>query len=248
MRRWQFDPALWPYIPSKNRRFMSNEFLTDLFGDQTGIVYAPAKYPNYFKQFFFEWPQERDKLERHLDDYGHRDVYLSPALFSEARISPETFKGTRYLWSEFDGTIPKDAIEPTIRVSSSGNGHEHWYWKLDNFVTDTVLLEDLTRRIAYHYGADLSVWDYQNVLRPVDTWNHKRNKPVTLISKNDQSMPWILSFFCLFLLLVPRLRLFSENSHVEIVFSQSTNGLLTLMICFSKTKYLRDHVLMLWHV
>ncbi len=164
---------------------MSNEFLTDLFGENEGIVYAPAKYPNSFKQFFFEWPQERDKLERHLDDFGARDVYISPVLFSERRISPETFKGTNYLWSEFDGTIPKDAIEPSIRVSSSELGHEHWYWKLDNFVTDKVLLEDLTRRIAYHYGADLSVWDYQNVLRPVDTWNHKRNKPVTLISKND---------------------------------------------------------------
>lgn len=72
-----------------------------------------------------------------------------------------------------------------MRVASSIPGHEHWYWKLDSFVEDKVLIEDLTRRIAYHYGADLSVWDYQNVLRPVDTWNHKRNKPVTLISKND---------------------------------------------------------------
>jgi archaellum biogenesis ATPase FlaH len=185
MRRYQFDPGLGTYIPSKQRGFMSNEFLTDLFGDQEGIIYAPVKYPNSFKQYFFDWPQERDKLERHLDDYGHRDVYLSPALFSERRISPETFKGTNYLWSEFDGTTPTNAIEPSIRVSSSASGHEHWYWKLDNFVTDVHQIEDLNRRIAYHYGADLSVWDYQNVLRPVDTWNHKRNKPVTLLSKND---------------------------------------------------------------
>jgi archaellum biogenesis ATPase FlaH len=69
---------------------------------------------------------------------------------------------------------------------SSQEGHEHWYWKLDEFITDKVLVEDLTRRIAYHYQADLSVWDYQNVLRPVDTWNHKRNKPVTLVNKTDK--------------------------------------------------------------
>lgn len=163
---------------------MSNEFLTDLFGDQDGIVYAPVKGEGW-KQYFFEWPQEREKLEKHLEDYNKRDVYISPVLFSERRIAPETFRGTNYLWSEFDGTIPTNAIEPTMRVMSSQEGHEHWYWKLDTFVTDKVLVEDLTRRIAYHYGADLSVWDYQNVLRPPDTWNYKRNKPVTLLDRNE---------------------------------------------------------------
>jgi archaellum biogenesis ATPase FlaH len=174
----------WVFLISRGCRI--NEYLTDLFGDQNGIVYSPVKKGDHFKQYFFDWPQERDKLERHLDDYGDRDVYISPVLFNERRIAPETFRGTNYLWTEFDGTIPQSTIEPTIRVSSSIEGHEHWYWKLDHFVTDKVQIEDLTRRIAYHYGADLSVWDYQNVLRPVDTWNHKRNRPVTLLTKTDK--------------------------------------------------------------
>ncbi len=171
---------------------MTNEFLTDLFGDQEGIVYSPVivnrsteRPDGYFKQHFFQWPQEADKLERHIEDYDKRDVYISPALFSERRISRDTFKGTNYLWSEFDGTVPTDVIEPTIKVATSGPGHEHWYWKLDNFETNVDVVQDLTRRIAYHYGADLSVWDYQNVLRPPDTWNHKRNKPVTSLNKSN---------------------------------------------------------------
>jgi archaellum biogenesis ATPase FlaH len=164
---------------------MTNKFLNDLFGDQEGIVYSPVK-GDVWKQYFFDWPQERDKLERHIEDYDKRDVYISPVLFNERRIAPETFKGTNYLWTEFDGKIPSNVRDaPSIRVSSSQEGHEHWYWKLDQFITDKVLIEDLTRRIAYHYGADLSVWDYQNVLRPVSTWNHKRNKPVTLLSENS---------------------------------------------------------------
>lgn len=165
---------------------MSSEFLNDLFGDQEGIIYAPVM-EDYWRQYFFEWPREKDKLERHLNDFNHRDVYISPVLFNDRRIAPETFKGTRYLWSEFDGKIPNDAIEPTMRVMSSIEGHEHWYWKLDQFTTDKVIVEDLTRRIAYHYGADLSVWDYQNVLRPIDTWNHKRNRPVTLVNRNTNA-------------------------------------------------------------
>lgn len=164
---------------------MTNEFLSDLFGDQEGIVYAPVK-GDRFKQHFFSWPQEREQLEQHLRDYDNRDVYVSPVLFREKRIAPETFLGTNYLWTEFDGHIPENAITPTMRVLSSQEGHEHWYWKLDQFVTDKILIEDLTRRIAYHYGADLSVWDYQNVLRPIDTWNHKRNKPVTLLDKSNR--------------------------------------------------------------
>lgn len=170
---------------------MSNEFLSDLFEGQEGIVYAPtikADNRKVFQQYFFQWPQERNQLEAHLDDFTSREVYVSPVLFNERRIAPETFKGTRYLWTEFDGVIPNDVTKPpTMRIMSSGEGHEHWYWRLDEFVTDKVLIEDLTRRIAYHYNADLSVWDYQNVLRPTDTWNHKRNKPVTLVSRTTES-------------------------------------------------------------
>jgi archaellum biogenesis ATPase FlaH len=165
---------------------MSNEFLTDLFGDQEGIVYSPVKGERW-EQYFFEWPQERNSLEGHISDFESREVYISPVLFTDKRISPETFKGSNYIWTEFDGTVPTDAVEPTMRVMSSIEGHEHWYWKLDTFVTDKKLLEDLTRRIAFHYGADLSVWDYQQVLRPVDTWNHKRNRPVTLLSKTNET-------------------------------------------------------------
>jgi AAA domain len=169
---------------------MTNEFLNDLFGDQDGIVYSPIK-GDVWEQYFFEWPQQRDALERHINDYDNRDVYLSPVLFTEKRISPETFKSTRYLWTEFDGNVPslENVIEPSMRVLSSQDGHEHWYWRLDEALTDKVHVEDLTRRIAYQYDADLSVWDYQNVLRPPDTWNYKRNKPVVLKDKNELSYP-----------------------------------------------------------
>lgn len=172
---------------------MSNDFLTDLFGDQEGIVYSPIK-GDIWEQYFFNWPQERTLLEEHINDFNTREVYLSPVMFKKRvkspdgkhdTIFPENFKGTHFLWTEFDGNTPTDAIQPSMRVGSSISGHEHWYWKLDAFATDKIIVEDLTRRIAFHYGADLSAWDYQQVLRPVDTWNHKRNRPVTLLSRTD---------------------------------------------------------------
>lgn len=165
---------------------LSNEFLDDLFGDHEGYVYSPIKGDRW-EQHFFEWPTEREALERHIDDYTNRDVYISPVLFTEKAIRPDTFKGTNFLWTEFDGAVPKEAIPPSLKVLSSVDGHEHWYWKLQSFVTDREYIERFTKNIAYAYGADLSVWDYQNVLRPPDTWNHKRNRPVTLLSKSDVS-------------------------------------------------------------
>ncbi len=162
-----------------------NQFLQDLYGEQEGFVYAPTKEGGW-KQHFFEWPKERAALESHLTKYNEYDVYISPVLFSEKRIAPETFKGTQYLWTEFDGQTPGEFISPSMRIMSSQEGHEHWYWKLDEFTTDRKKIEDITRRIAYHYSADLSVWDYQNVLRPPDTWNHKRNRPVTLVERDER--------------------------------------------------------------
>lgn len=163
---------------------MPNEFLDDLFGDHEGIVYSPIK-SHVWEQHFFSWPNERGKLEGHISDYSNRDVYLSPVLFNARRITPESFEGTQYLWTEFDGQLPSEYIEPSFRISSSIEGHEHWYWRLEEFQSDKVLVEDLTKRIAYEYKADLSVWDYQNVLRPPDTWNHKRNRPVSIVEKNN---------------------------------------------------------------
>jgi KaiC/GvpD/RAD55 family RecA-like ATPase len=165
---------------------MTSEFLDDLFGDQEGIVYSPVKDP-LWRQHFFKWPERRDELEKHITNFTDRDVYISPVLFKAPAITEKNFKGTNYLWTEFDGTVPeKDFIEPSMRIQSSNQGHEHWYWRLDSFETDKTYIEDLTRRIAYHYGGDLSVWDYQNVLRVPDTWNYKRNKPVTILSRNDK--------------------------------------------------------------
>lgn len=164
--------------------FTTDNYLDSLFGDHEGVVYAPTK-GNRFEQHFFEWPAERALLENHLGTYDQHEVYLSPVLFSERRISPETFRGTSFLWTEFDGTLPSEIQPPpTFTVQSSNPGHEHHYWRLREFVTDKAVLEEYNRRIAYHYGADLSVWDYQNVLRPINTWNHKRGKPVVLLTSN----------------------------------------------------------------
>jgi hypothetical protein len=71
---------------------MGNAFLDELFGGQEGIIYAPVKGETW-EQHFFAWPQERPQLERHIENYDRRDVYLSPVLFSERKVTPRILQG-----------------------------------------------------------------------------------------------------------------------------------------------------------
>jgi len=161
------------------------EFVTDLFENQEGFIYSPFKkiLTTRWYSKFFQWPDQKDKFLEHIQDFNDREIYLSPALFTAPRINPTTFKGTSYVWAEFDGEVPTNPdFAPTIRIQSSESGHEHWYWRLDHFETDKNVIEEISKRLAYHYGADLSGWDYQQVLRPPDTFNHKRGKPVVLLN------------------------------------------------------------------
>lgn len=173
---------------------MISDFLDELFGEIEGYVYSPYKAVGSpraaWMQQFYEWPIHKEKLVQHIQNNSSRDVYLSPCLFTKAIVHPNTFKGTRYLWTEFDGNTPKEvSIPPTIRIQSSREGYEHWYWKLDNFTEDVELIQGYTKRLAYHLNADLSVWDYAVVLRPPETHNHKRNRSVILLESNTNEYP-----------------------------------------------------------
>lgn len=161
------------------------EFVYELFGEREGYIYAPTKSDKW-RRHFFEWPAEKERLEQHLNTWENREVYIAPALFSEPTISKQTFLGTRYLWADFDKGVPNPptGLHPSIRVMSSTPEREHWYWRLKDWETDPNKVEDYARRLTYHFEADLSGWDFQTVLRPPGTYNHKRNKPVRVVYRD----------------------------------------------------------------
>lgn len=162
------------------------EFVDLLFKNTDGIVYAPTKQGKRWRQKFFEYPRQKEGLLEHLTSNPDKDTYLSPALFSTARIHPTTFKGSYFLYSEFDGNAPADPeLEPTVRIQSGFAGYEHFYWELDTFITDPEELKYMTKRLTYYFDADLSGWDYQQVLRPPGSRNHKRQMTAKLLNKTD---------------------------------------------------------------
>lgn len=165
------------------------DFFDYLWNDTEGFVYLPVQPEPYgardWQGFMFEWPRQKAGVIRHVLKHAatNSNVFYSPAIFSTASPKKEAVLGSWALWVDFDGNAPTDWDElevpkPTLRVQSSLPGHEHVYWRLDEFLTDISVLEDKNRALAYLLKADTSGWDADQILRPIHTINRKRNLPV----------------------------------------------------------------------
>lgn len=167
-------------------------FFGYIFGDQTGWVYSPTKDPDTgnFQQYYFQWPEEKKSFYRHIElNKENREVYYGPALYANRGSEKVDFKGTQFVWCEFDGNAPDSVVdipEPTLKVKSSVKGHEHWYWKLEGFIDDIAVVESISQKLAYHLGADLGSWNGNRVLRPVGTTNHKRKSEVVALRWDER--------------------------------------------------------------
>jgi hypothetical protein len=167
-------------------------FLSALYGDQKGYVYAPSKNPatDHWQEYYFKWPEHRAQIVTHiLKETKTQDVYVSPSLFKAPSAKRQAWKGTNYVWVEFDGNAPDNPRSgipnPTIRIQSSVAGHEHWYWKLDEFVGDSKLLEGLAKQLTYTLDADKSGWDCNQVLRPPGTIHQDSKRSVRILASSD---------------------------------------------------------------
>lgn len=173
------------------------EFLEFMWGDQQGYAYVPIKEPGgedkaKWETKFFEWPKEQDEVVEYILNVSPvAEVYFGPALYkAPGSPVPENILGTNVLWTEFDGNAPKGGVlgdkipHPTMRVRSSNEGHEHFYWRLDHFETEFEYIESINRAIAYTLQADSSAWDPTQILRPIGTKNHKRDRIVRLITSS----------------------------------------------------------------
>lgn len=168
-----------------------NDFFEYIWGDTEGYVYIPVQPEPYgptdWHGFMFQWPRQKAAAVRHVLKHAASmaNVFYSPAVFSAASPKKDSVLGSWVLWADFDGNAPADwaALDvpvPTLIVQSSLPGHEHCYWRLEEFLTDIALLEDRNRSIAYTLQADTSGWDADQILRPIHTINRKRNMPVVI--------------------------------------------------------------------
>lgn len=173
------------------------EFLEELYGEQEGWVYCPTKNPEtaFWQQYFFQWPEQKDQILTHISQQSRvNESYVAPALFNKASDKKVDFKGSHYVWAEFDGNAPESLPvgipNPSIRIQSSEKGHEHWYWRLNRFETESGVLEQLAKRLAYTLDADRSGWDSSQVLRPPGTLHHESRRRVRVLKAISGEYPY----------------------------------------------------------
>lgn len=165
-------------------------FFEYIFDEEEGFAYLATKSKdNQFTQHFFAYPHELNSLvEMVIATRSYQDVYYAPSLFSEPVAQKQYVKGARVFWTEWDGNAPTEygnVPAPSCIVQSSDETHLHCYWKTSE-VNDVETLELINRGITYSLDADSSSWDATQILRVVETVNHKRQLPVKQILINDQ--------------------------------------------------------------
>lgn len=169
-------------------------FFDYIYGTQEGFVYVARKTPgnqHAFKQDFFSWPTRRlDLVNFVLASRDTFEVYTAPAMFTTDQGADKSHvQGASVYWVEFDGKTPDDLLglpEPTLRIQSSNEGHEHWYWKLDESVTSVPDIESVNRALTYLFSADSSGWDATQILRPPFTFNHKRERETKILEVREK--------------------------------------------------------------
>lgn len=164
------------------------EFFDFLYEEVEGYVYSATKNPKTkeWTRYFFSWPEQRQELVNHVRGHSSKyEVYTAPSLFREREATKESWLGTNVLWAEFDYGTPKELKslpDPSARIRSSTNSHQHWYWKIE-FVSSIEVLESLTRRLAYGLKADLGTWNCNRVLRPPNTIHHESGQKVVRLDQ-----------------------------------------------------------------
>ncbi len=160
------------------------DFFEWFWGEEKGFVYLPVESNGHWEKNMFSWPRQKLAVVRYVlkhEALGH-NVFFAPALFERTSPKKDSVKGTRVLWVDFDGNAPakspEGVPEPQMKNQSSISGHEHWYWMLDEFLTNIATIDDRNRALAYTMGADTSGWDADQILRPLGTTNRKRGVPV----------------------------------------------------------------------
>ncbi len=175
------------------------DFTTFLFGSKSGYAYAPIKDKDLkWTEKFFHWPMESTKLHDWIRTSTiESDVYLAPVLFNSKSAKRIAVKSSDVFWVEFDGQTRinfKGLPEPNYIVQTSTETHQHCYWKING--QSPVVIEELNRRLTYHFEADSSGWEMNQVLRPPETINHKRGQNLAVkVIKNDKDTTHLLEMF-----------------------------------------------------
>jgi hypothetical protein len=195
-----------------NSKELLGEFLDDVWGKgpkprKAYIAYKPN--PNSFDVPPGQlWPDKRNSIIEFIiaSNAKRKTPYYNPAMFEPDAISNEKqyVMASWVLWIDLDGNAADARMilkadrrlpEPSWRLQTGLDGHEHWYWVL-KAPAALQRFEDINKRLAYYLEADIGCWNANRVMRLPFTTNYMdaekyegkghQPMPVDFISKNDK--------------------------------------------------------------
>ncbi len=144
-------------------------------------VKNPAKPSgSNWKDHFFK-RTEISKIKKFIQNQKGKDLYFCPHGFSKPKRLKEFAVKPHLCFADLDECkINEIPLKPTVALESSpGRYVGFWY-------TDKEITEDLNRRLSYFVKADVSGWDFTQVLRVPGTRNHKyKSKPLVKVKWDD---------------------------------------------------------------
>lgn len=182
-------------------------FIDRLFADRKGFVAMafghnprttkPRFAQGDFRQKYYAWPSERDKLIDDVDDAvnspGTRrqniEIFINPALRSKPSRSQEggfTHAPLMWVWADMDHPPSPDQIEKinalgAMTVLSGTEGHRHVYLPLDAPVSATTH-QAMCRALRDIVGGDSKISE-NDLLRLPGTLNWKTTVPANVVLK-----------------------------------------------------------------
>lgn len=139
----------------------------------------------------FWYRSDEDKHE-YYSTYGHIpkfpsdiDIYFAPALRVSRGDKKSDVYGTRVLWVDIDNVDQKPlATLPPSLVMRSGGGF-HYYWFLNEYITDIKLIEAFNKTLAGDVKGDMGCWNVNRFLRVPDTLNTRRGQYTRILNQSN---------------------------------------------------------------
>jgi Protein of unknown function (DUF3987)/RepB DNA-primase from phage plasmid len=188
-----------PPINTESKSALRIKFFELLFEGNEGYVCIATTLADLpkasFKQRFFSWPFEHQKMENFILSIEKKhNVYFGVNLLSDRERKKGNCLPTNLLWSDLDATpLSKlQQIPPPILIETSPGRHQA-IWRVSAELP-AYQAEDYSRRIAYYVDADASGWDLTQLLRVPFTKNYKyvSNPDVTLIRAGETTVPSLI--------------------------------------------------------
>lgn len=155
----------------------ATKLLQAIWGKQNGYVFLPTKKGKAWHENGYKYPEEFDKVCKHVESEDAVDKYWCPMVFTEPQRKKEYALQPSVLWADLDLVNPTTLgeLEPTIAWKSSEDRYQCLWAIVED--KEGYDFEGVNKSLTYKIGADKSGWDYTQVLRIPGSMNYKYDPP-----------------------------------------------------------------------